>query len=209
LQAGGRHQKAASGRGPRVAHASSSLVLIDRSAERRRPASATTARTAPDRQPVAPTAQDEQPAAIIDASRVAQTNVVCHEQAKEALLVTSFHTSPSPGSVGMRGCCPRCGRGKLFEKVLMVRARCDACGLDYRFADAGDGPAIFAIFILGFLVLGGALIAEFKFGATFWFHVVAWGVLTPLLAVGLLRFLKGLLISQQFRTKAEQGRLDA
>jgi uncharacterized protein (DUF983 family) len=86
----------------------------------------------------------------------------------------------------------------------MVRERCSVCDLDYNFADAGDGPAIFAIFILGFFVLGAALIAEFKFNASVWFHVVAWGLLTPLLAVGLLRVLKGLLIAQQFQTKAAQ-----
>jgi uncharacterized protein (DUF983 family) len=96
----------------------------------------------------------------------------------------------------------------LFSSVLVVRPRCSVCDLDYSFADAGDGPAIFAIFILGFLMLGGALIAEFKFNAPLWFHVMAWGLLTPLLAIGLLRFLKGLLIAQQFRTKAEPGRVE-
>jgi uncharacterized protein (DUF983 family) len=95
----------------------------------------------------------------------------------------------------------------LFRSGLVLRDKCDVCGLDYAFADAGDGPAVFAIFILGFLVLGGALIAEFKFNAPVWFHVVAWGVLTPLLAIGLLRLLKAVLIAQQYRTKAEQGRL--
>lgn len=89
----------------------------------------------------------------------------------------------------------------------MLRDRCNACGLDYGFADAGDGPAIFAIFILGVLMLGGALIAEFKFDAPLWFHIVAWGITTPLLAVGLIRVLKGLLVAQQYATKAEQGRL--
>ena len=38
-----------------------------------------------------------------------------------------------------------------------LRDKCERCGLDYRFIDTGDGPAVFAIFILGFLVLGGAL----------------------------------------------------
>jgi uncharacterized protein (DUF983 family) len=92
--------------------------------------------------------------------------------------------------------------------VLMVKDRCTVCGLDFAFADAGDGPAIFAILILGFVVLGAALIAEFKFNVSPLFHVVAWGLLTPLLALGLLRLLKGLLIAQQYRTTAEQGRID-
>jgi uncharacterized protein (DUF983 family) len=111
---------------------------------------------------------------------------------------------PSVAETGFKGRCPRCGQGHLFHTGIMVRERCTGCDLDYGFADAGDGPAFFAILVLGFVVLGGALIAEFKFNAPVWFHVVAWGLLTPLLAVGLLRVLKGLLIAQQYRTKAAQ-----
>lgn len=88
-----------------------------------------------------------------------------------------------------------------------MREDCENCGLDYRFVDTGDGPAVFAIFILGFLCVGGALIAEFKFGVPWWTHVVLWGVITPLLAIVLLRFLKATLIALQFKHKAEEGRL--
>lgn len=111
-------------------------------------------------------------------------------------------------TAGLTGRCPRCGKGSLFRSGLVVRDKCGNCGLSYAFADSGDGPAVFAIFILGFAVLGGALIAEFKFNVPFWFHLVAWGLLTPLLAVGLLRLIKSLLIVQQYRTKAEQGVLE-
>jgi uncharacterized protein (DUF983 family) len=103
--------------------------------------------------------------------------------------------------------CPRCGEGALFRGPLDLRERCDKCGLDYKFIDTGDGPAIFGIMILGFLVLGGALIVEFKFEPPLWVHLLLWGVGTPLLALGLLRFLKALLTALQFKHKAEQGRL--
>ncbi|MBS0268411.1 MAG: DUF983 domain-containing protein [Proteobacteria bacterium] len=103
--------------------------------------------------------------------------------------------------------CPQCGQGKLFVNLLNLRDRCDGCGLDYKFIDTGDGPAVFAIFILGFLCVGGALIAEFKFGVQWWMHVLLWGILTPLIAVFLLRFLKAGLIALQFKNKAEEGRL--
>jgi uncharacterized protein (DUF983 family) len=102
--------------------------------------------------------------------------------------------------------CPRCGEGALFRGPLDLRERCDKCGLDYKFIDTGDGPAIFGIMILGFLVLGGALIVEFKFEPPLWVHLLLWGVGTPLLALGLLRFLKALLTALQFKHKAEQGR---
>ena len=67
--------------------------------------------------------------------------------------------------------------------------------------------AVFAIFILGFLVLGCALLVEFKIGPPVWVHVLLWGILTPLLALGLLRVLKGTLIALQYKHKAEEGRL--
>lgn len=113
----------------------------------------------------------------------------------------------SPLTAGLTCCCPRCGKGKLFVNMLSLRERCDQCGLDYGFIDTGDGPAVFAIFILGFLCLGGALIAEFKFGVPWWMHVLLWGILTPVFAVFLLRFLKATLIALQFKNKAEEGRL--
>jgi uncharacterized protein (DUF983 family) len=79
--------------------------------------------------------------------------------------------------------------------------------LSYAFADAGDGPAVFAIFILGFIVLGGALLVEFRLGPPMWVHVVLWGVLTPVLAFVLLRSLKGVLIALQHKHRAGEGRL--
>lgn len=105
--------------------------------------------------------------------------------------------------------CPRCGEGALFHNLvnLALRDRCAQCGLDYKFIDTGDGPAIFAIFILGFLVLGGALWFEFTYEPPLWAHVVLWGVVTPILALGLLRFLKAGLIALQYRNRAEEGRL--
>lgn len=103
--------------------------------------------------------------------------------------------------------CPSCGKGPLFKNVLEVRPECASCGLNYRFIDTGDGPAVFAIFILGFLVLGLALYVEFTYEPPIWVHVVLWGALTPLIALALLRFLKAGLIALQFKHKAEEGRL--
>jgi len=114
--------------------------------------------------------------------------------------------SVSPFAAGLKGCCPRCGEGALFRRGLVLRETCGECGLSYAFADSGDGPAVFAIFILGFLVLGGALLVEFKLGPPPWVHVLLWGVATPVFAYFLLRVLKATLIALQFRHKAEQTR---
>ena len=113
----------------------------------------------------------------------------------------------SPVYAGVMAKCPRCGKGSLLQTFLNLRERCSVCGLNYKFVDTGDGPAIFAIFILGFLVLGGALLVEFKFTPPLWVHGVLWGVVTPILAIGLLRFLKSFLIALQYYHRAEEGRL--
>jgi uncharacterized protein (DUF983 family) len=115
--------------------------------------------------------------------------------------------TPSPLAAGLGCRCPRCGKGDLFPGLqsLGLKEKCAACGLDFAFIDAGDGPAVFAIFILGFLILGGAMIAEFVFAVPVWGHVLLWGILTPLLALGLLKVLKGTLAALQFRYKAREA----
>src|SRR5438067_2441 len=45
---------------------------------------------------------------------------------------------PSPVVAGLRGCCPRCGKGKLFAGFLALAPRCEHCGLDFSFADSAD-----------------------------------------------------------------------
>ncbi|MBL8658699.1 MAG: DUF983 domain-containing protein [Rhodospirillales bacterium] len=112
-------------------------------------------------------------------------------------------------AAGMRGLCPRCRRGRLFSGFLKVADRCPACGLDFSGHDAGDGPAVAAIFILGFGVTGLAGFVEYLFAPPMWLHALLWLPLIGLGAVGLLQPLKGLTIALQYRFRAvdEPGRL--
>jgi uncharacterized protein (DUF983 family) len=107
---------------------------------------------------------------------------------------------------GLSCACPRCGHGKLFQGYLTVRQRCDACGLDYDFADAGDGPAVFIMFLAGFIVVGSALIVEASYHPPYWVHAALWIPLILLLTLGPLRPMKGLMIALQYHHKAEQSR---
>jgi uncharacterized protein (DUF983 family) len=109
---------------------------------------------------------------------------------------------------GLAGRCPRCRKGHLFSGFLSLRKQCEACGLDYAFADAGDGPAIFVILIAGFIVVGAALIVEFKYQPPFWLHAVMWGPLILVVTLAPLRLLKGLLIVLQYHHRAAEGRLE-
>jgi len=100
---------------------------------------------------------------------------------------------------GLRGRCPRCGRGSLFKGFLDISAACSACGLGFAGQDAGDGPAVAIIFILGFAVVGMALGAELIFAPPLWVHALLW---TPVViggSIGLLRPLKGMTVALQYR----------
>jgi uncharacterized protein (DUF983 family) len=109
---------------------------------------------------------------------------------------------------GLAGKCPRCREGHLFSGFLNLRKSCEKCGLDYSFADAGDGPAIFVILIAGFIVVGAALITEVLYQPPFWVHALLWGPLILIVTLAPLRIIKGLLIVLQYHHAAAEGRLE-
>ena len=74
--------------------------------------------------------------------------------------------------------------------------------------DAGDGPAVFVIIIVGFLVVFAALFTEIAFHPPIWLHLVVWLPLASILCLSLLRPLKGLMVGAQIRNKASQHRRD-
>ncbi len=117
--------------------------------------------------------------------------------------------SPSPFSAiarGFRCRCPRCGEGRLLSGYLTPAEKCENCGLDFGFADAGDGPAVFVILIAGFVVVGLALVTEIFWRPPYWVHAALWIPLMLAITLGLLRPFKGILIGLQYSNKAEESR---
>lgn len=119
-------------------------------------------------------------------------------------------TSPDglPIGRGLRGRCPCCGEGHLFKGFLSLRPACERCGLDYGFADSGDGPAVFVILLGGAVVVFAALITEVVYQPPYWLHAVLWLPLILLVTLAPLRLIKGLLIALQYHHKAAEGRLE-
>jgi uncharacterized protein (DUF983 family) len=113
-----------------------------------------------------------------------------------------------PGAIlaGLSCSCPRCGRGKLFRGFLTLRPRCDVCALDYGFADSGDGPAVFIMFLAGFVVVFAALITEVLYKPPFWVHAALWLPLILIVTLGPLRSMKGLMIALQYHHRAAEER---
>jgi uncharacterized protein (DUF983 family) len=113
-----------------------------------------------------------------------------------------------PMQVGIRGRCPRCGQGHLFEGFLKLAPRCEVCGLDFGFADPADGPAFF---VICFACIPSALMAvwiEIAFSPPYWVHLVTSLPFMLVTCIPPLRPLKGWLVASQFYYKAGEGRLD-
>lgn len=109
---------------------------------------------------------------------------------------------------GLKGRCPACHKGRLFKGFITLEKRCDQCGLDYDFADAGDGPAVFIMFIVGFVIVGAAIYTEVVYRPPYWVHAALWipGIL--ILSAGLLRPFKGVLIALQHKHQAREGQVE-
>ena len=113
-----------------------------------------------------------------------------------------------PIARGLLGRCPRCGQGSMFSGFLDLRPRCTSCGLDFGFADAGDGPAVFVIMGGGAFVVFAALLTEVLFRPPFWLHAALWLPLILIVTLLPLRMVKGLLIALQYHHKAAEGRFE-
>lgn len=98
------------------------------------------------------------------------------------------------------GCrCPECDGGSLFEGFLKVRGQCPACGFDLSAQDSGDGPVAFIILIVGFVIVGAALIVEVRYAWPVWLHLMVWLPLSLIGCLVLMRPLKGVMIAMQHR----------
>ena len=88
----------------------------------------------------------------------------------------------------------------------MVRPSCEACGLDFSFADSADGPAFFAMSIVGVLTGFAALFVEVAVRPPIWVHLIVWLPLAVILSLLLLRPIKGVLVAFQYRHRAAEVR---
>ena len=110
-----------------------------------------------------------------------------------------------PTQTGMRGKCPRCGVGALFNGFLATRESCSHCGLDYDFADPADGPAFFIICFACVPVVAFSVWMEVALGAPYWLNALLTLPLLIAFCIVPLRPLKGWLIAQQYNHSAREG----
>lgn len=111
---------------------------------------------------------------------------------------------------GMACKCPKCGVGGLFPSrfSLDITDTCAHCGLDLSQNDNADGPAVFLIFILGFLLVPLALIFDHFFAPPLWVHGALWGAVAVILTLGALKPLKSYILYLQYKYRPEDWNIE-
>ncbi|MGQ0526826.1 MAG: DUF983 domain-containing protein [Alphaproteobacteria bacterium] len=107
--------------------------------------------------------------------------------------------------IGWKCKCPQCKRGDLYKPglTLNLRDKCEVCGLDLSKNDSADGPAVFLIFSLGFLLVPLALLFEVTLEPPLWVHIVIWSIAALTIAMGTLRPLKAYIIALQYKHRPQ------
>ncbi|SES46936.1 Uncharacterized conserved protein, DUF983 family [Rhizobium sp. NFR03] len=114
----------------------------------------------------------------------------------------------SPMKTGVRGLCPRCGQGRLFDGFMKLKPKCEACGLDNAFADPANGTAFFVncfTFILVAVVVSAWI--EIAMSPSLWVHLFVSLPIVLMVCVLPLRPLKGWLVNSQFFYKTRRGKI--
>ena len=113
---------------------------------------------------------------------------------------TSRHARPLWNAMGngFRGKCPHCGEGKLFASFLGVVPACAHCGEEMHHHRADDLPAYLVVVIVGHVILGGFMAFEATSTLSTWQHLAIWAPLTVIMAIALLRPVKGAIVGLQW-----------
>lgn len=100
---------------------------------------------------------------------------------------------------GIRGRCPQCGEGRLFDGFLKTHERCSACGLVYQ-RDYGD-TWLFIIITDRIPMLFGIAALYFGFRAESWLSNVLFFLALALPIVGTIRQRVGLALALDFLSR--------
>ena len=118
-------------------------------------------------------------------------------------------TQPPPALLaGLRMRCPQCGQGKVFQSYLKLAPGCSVCGADFAKADAGDGPAVFVVLIVGAIVTPLLFILQFALDMPGWLAATLTMLAAIVLCLALLAPFKATLFALQWKHKASEARFD-
>lgn len=96
---------------------------------------------------------------------------------------------------GLINRCPNCGKGKILRGYLGVIPECETCGVEFKRYPAADGPAFFTMTIMLLLLIPLLGYTWVVFRPSPLMLLVIVGVITAMLTMILLRFVKSAFIA--------------
>lgn len=111
-----------------------------------------------------------------------------------------YHGEERPRSLrlallrGAAGRCPSCGAGALFEGYLTLYTACASCGIDLRRHAPAAGPAFLTVAVAGVVLTPVLWLAAAILGPDPALLILVGVVTLPILAVLLLRVIKGAMV---------------
>lgn len=101
--------------------------------------------------------------------------------------------------------CPECGKGGVFSGYLRFRDNCPVCGADFKAADAGDGPAVFVILIVGAIVAPLLIVLQVGLKLPDWLALTITMIAAIALCLAFLPPFKATLFALQWKHKAREA----
>ena len=92
---------------------------------------------------------------------------------------------------GLRRRCPGCGEKPGFRSYLKQVEVCPGCGATLGELRADDVPPYLTILLVGHMVVPTILIVEQHYEPAEWLQMIVWPLLTLVLTLILLPFIKG------------------
>jgi uncharacterized protein (DUF983 family) len=96
----------------------------------------------------------------------------------------------------------------VFQGYLKFRDSCRACGANFKAADAGDGPAVFVILIVGAIVAPLLIVLQFGLDLPDWLALTLTMAAAVVLCLALLPPFKSVLFALQWKHKAREATLE-
>lgn len=92
---------------------------------------------------------------------------------------------------GLRGLCPACGKGKIFNGFLKVVGACQNCAAPLGLARADDAPPYFTILVVGHIIIPLLFLVDRSARLPLWMMSAIFLPLTVALTLCLIRPIKG------------------
>ena len=96
----------------------------------------------------------------------------------------------------------------MFQGYLKFRDHCRVCSSNFKAADAGDGPAVFVILVVGAIVAPLLIILQFGLKLPGWLALTLTMAAAIALCLALLPPFKSLLFALQWKHKAREATLE-